>query len=372
MEYIDSPNLVLEALIYLGLRADQSAGIQRLEERFRSKGGQDLAALRRLYAPFQQLQAQLNQRVSLPQDVFPRRFMDLPGFPYDTNGNYSPALLLCAPAAYRCGGDWTQFLKAVSTMTQEQAAHDLLISLDLGHLLGQGAADPVALLVQNIDAMSLPAKTRRALMDVCRRYRAVVRDTVSCLQPVINTLETMLPELQRLADGFTQEIQTLGCDDCLQEISNFHRKNGGHYCLRPLLMDPVSNLFIDEPAEGGGYVVYCGVLRYTLRRMELSARATLDQIYEAIRLLGDRTRFDIFCYLQNHPAYGQELSNHFGLARNTIHHHMTRLFKAGLVTCTVEGTRVYYAIDSDRYSNLLDQQRQMLLCGYCSQKKPAQ
>lgn len=84
-------------------------------------------------------------------------------------------------------------------------------------------------------------------------------------------------------------------------------------------------------------------------------------MYNAIKLLGDKTRFDILCYLKDRKAYGQELSARFGLSRNTIHHHMSKLLAARLVTCTVDGNRVYYTIDRASVSELLDRQRDLLL-----------
>mgnify|MGYP000153874087 CR=1 FL=1 len=127
-----------------------------------------------------------------------------------------------------------------------------------------------------------------------------------------------------------------------------------------LLRCEIDALVSDGPYE----FLYCGVLQDFLRNLLQTDGTSKNHIFRCLHLLGDQTRFDIFCYLLEHPAYGQELSDHFGLARNTIHHHMNKLFDAGLVTYMVKGTRVYYSIDKDHFSNLLDQQRQLLLHGY--------
>ena len=67
---------------------------------------------------------------------------------------------------------------------------------------------------------------------------------------------------------------------------------------------------------------------------------------------------------EDRAAYGQELSDHLGLARNTIHHHMSKLASAGLVTCTVDGNRVYYTVDKSAADRLLIRQRQLLIGGH--------
>ena len=60
-------------------------------------------------------------------------------------------------------------------------------------------------------------------------------------------------------------------------------------------------------------------------------------------------------------AYGQELAVRFGLSRNTIHHHMTKLLAAHLVKCTVDGNRVYYRVDEKSVSRLLDRLSELLM-----------
>ena len=200
-----------------------------------------------------------------------------------------------------------------------------------------------------------------------KNSRAVLERALPLLEKTMDALTQLLPELTKRTELLTREVNAVGCEACLREISTFPA--GKAVChLRPLVVDPGTNLCLDAPAADGSYTIYCGVMRAPLWHLQISSQASLDQIYECIRLLGDRTRFDIFCYLQDHPAYGQELSKHFGLARNTIHHHMSQMFKAGLVNCTMEGTRVYYSIAKDRYSRLLDQQRALLLGGYPSQE----
>lgn len=171
-----------------------------------------------------------------------------------------------------------------------------------------------------------------------------------------------------------------------QDLSRFRQRYAPFAALRQQLDAQVhvpeallKGLFVDLVSiaqnTGGAYSIalllfapaacQCsGVLQDFLRNLLQTDGTSKNHIFRCLHLLGDQTRFDIFCYLLEHPAYGQELSDHFGLARNTIHHHMNKLFDAGLVTYMVKGTRVYYSIDKDHFSNLLDQQRQLLLHGY--------
>lgn len=156
-------------------------------------------------------------------------------------------------------------------------------------------------------------------------------------------------------------MEGLGTESYLRETSSLAITPEVHYHLIPFLMGPDTNLSMEQ--EDGSVVICCGVLRLSLRRT-LAENSSASQVYDAIRIIGDKTRFDILCYLRDHPAvYGQQLCNHFGLARNTIHHHMSKLVNAGLVTCLVEGNRIYYTTDREHLSYLLNQQRQLLIGG---------
>lgn len=362
MDYSSKLNFILEALCYLGLRANES-GRQAREERFLSKGVGSLAAFRAIYAPYQALRQKADALTGLSEAQIMPLFTDLLGDPYPSGGCFSAPMLLLLPLACAHEGDLDSFVAKALACTPDETARSILISLDLTHLLEEADGDAEGVLLRYLLSSDLPKSARVNLAAVQKNHRAILERALPLLERTVDALKQLVPELGTLTDSLTQEVETVGCEACLREIASFPAGRSISH-LRPLVFDPSTNLCLDAPAPDGSYTVYCGVLRPTLRHMQVAAQATLEQIYECIRLLGDRTRFDIFCYLQNHPAYGQELSKHFGLARNTIHHHMSQMFKAGLVNCTMEGTRVYYSIDKDRYNRLLEQQRVLLLGGY--------
>ena len=365
MEYAPEPNLILEALCYLGLRANE-AGRQTLEERFCSRGNTDISRFRALYAPFEAMQRELDRLTALPLAEVQALFGDILGDSYQTNGCYSPPMLLLLPMACCHRGDLDSFREKALTRSPDQTARSILISLDMASLLTPDGTGAEAILLERLLSSDLPKSARVRLLNVQKNSRAILERALPLLEKTVGALTQLMPELERLTELLTGEVNAVGCEACLREISTFPA--GKAVChLRPLVVDPSTNLCLDAPAEDGSYTIYCGVMRAPLWHLQLSSQASLDQIYECIRLLGDRTRFDIFCYLQNRPAYGQELSKRFGLARNTIHHHMSQMFKAGLVNCTMEGTRVYYSINEECYSRLLDQQRALLLGGYPAQ-----
>lgn len=87
---------------------------------------------------------------------------------------------------------------------------------------------------------------------------------------------------------------------------------------------------------------------------------TPDQVQEALRVLGDRTKFDIVRMLGEETLYGGELAARLGLSAATISHHIMQLTSARLLTIVKEGTRVYYRTDKDMLAAYLDAARALL------------
>lgn len=108
MECQARPNLVLEALAYLGSRVN-GGNRENLEKRFRSKGCRDVEALRQKFAPIQALQQLLDGRVDLPEALLKGLFTNLKGFFDNSSGAYSPAVLVFAPQASHWTGDLEGF-----------------------------------------------------------------------------------------------------------------------------------------------------------------------------------------------------------------------------------------------------------------------
>lgn len=358
MHYVAAPNLVLESLIYLGLRAS-GTDPELLEKRLVKMGCTDLAPFRSRYAPFRQLLDRLGE-IPLPEDTLAELFTDLSGFPRSTAGGYSLALLLFLTAASQHDGDLDSFLAAMARRTDEEVSRDFLISLELGQQITPGASCS-ALLRQMLPELPLTRRSRKAFLDAMRGYDEILDRTAQCLRPVYAALREMSPTLNEIARSGSGELSGPEMERYLRENSVFQLDTDTEYTIHPLLVDPCSGLFFDMLPDQDGPIIYCGLMHQFMRHQQKMAAASRSHIHECLHLLGDATRFEIFCYLRDHPAYGQELSEHFGLARNTIHHHMTRLFDVGLVHCVVRGARVYYSIDEAHFGYLLEHLRALFI-----------
>ncbi len=355
MDYRDTPNELLEALCYLGARVN-GFGESNLEERLRARGVEDTRAFQERYTPFAAILKQLDKSVpNLPPESS-ALFRDLPGFQYNSSGAFSPAFLLLFPLASSYEGDLDRLLAQAAARSPQELARDLLLALDLWDNTAEAAANSTEFFLNTILSMTVPAESRLALLDAQRNGARLVLEAGDLLRPVIQAIRKQRPKLAALSQAFCRELEATGYETYLREITSLNVRKGTAYHIYPLLLSPSTNLFLDCPQKDGSVAIYCGVLRQFLLRSVTNTQSSVAQLSDAFHLLADRTRLEILLYLRDHPAYGQELADHFGLARNTIHHHMSKLYNAGLVTCTVDGPRVYYALDLEHLRKLVDRQ----------------
>lgn len=82
---------------------------------------------------------------------------------------------------------------------------------------------------------------------------------------------------------------------------------------------------------------------------------------QVLKLLSDKSKFEILSYIRDKASYGSELAKHLNLTTPTISHHMNALISAELVTLKCEEKRVYYLSNQKRIDEVLRYCRKILL-----------
>ncbi len=357
MEFHSLLNMRLEALAYLGRRAGGYDTAWMLE-RLRSRGVEDTRALEQRAEPIRELTVRLDEAVQVEPERLKYLFDNLPGFPYNTIGSYSRAFLLLYPMA--C--DRMDLASPTSESSRERLAGELALMLDIAEESGTETRMPLEELTNRVLKLSIPAESKVAVLELCHDGGALAGEIRTLTDQVIDHLRREEELLRRCTEPFRQELEQYGPETVLSRTAQPEDQPKAAQRVVPFVFG-MDTLLTSLPTGGEDDPTYCGVLRLPLQTALAGARGPEAEVYEAIKLLADQTRFDILCYLRDHAAYGQELAVKFGLSRNTIHHHMTKLLAAQLVKCTVDGNRVYYRVDEKSVERLLRRQRQLLLPG---------
>lgn len=354
MEFTATINPLLEAASYLGRKAGGRTW-EYMESQISKRGFEPSAAFSEALNTLKQLTARLD-KVTMPEDCR-QLFANLEGFAHNTIGSASRAFLLLYGFVEEYQGDFSPLVRRAKAMTPGERAYHIAMALDMADDRTPQDMEDGAFL-NMVLSLTVPDASKVAIMETYRDFAPLMAQLEKPMTRLLSALEQEKPAFEKLSKILEEKIRAEGCKEYLSRTSSLTPAEDIRYSLRPFVFGMDTDLTTDVgPAD---VCMYCGILREELLDMLSSKRSSRESIFDAFRLLGDRTRFELVCYLSNRSAYGQELSQHFDLSRNTIHHHMNKLSECGLVRCTADGNRIYYTLNRERFRLLLEQQRELL------------
>lgn len=357
--YRTEPNLLLEALAYFGRRAAGSTP-RTISERLANRSVDIPAAFQTQLQSLDSLMDRLDAQIAISQEELAALFGNLKGFPFNTVGSFCPAFLLFYPMVSEFDGCFDRTMASFRKLDRDEISYRFAACLDLADDLPEGQRMSEEAFAESVRSLSVPSESKTAIRNLLHNAQQAAEQAAPWIARAIELLQTE-DLLAAMGDAFGCQVEESGAEAFLSTTSGLTGKGNASFELQSFVFGFDTNLSAVFSHADEQEIVYCGVLRRDLIALVNRPRDPGTDVYEAIKLLADRTRFDILCYLRDHVAYGQELSERFGLSRNTIHHHMGKLLSAHLVTCTVDGNRVYYAVNRERMSALLDRQREMLI-----------
>lgn len=92
----------------------------------------------------------------------------------------------------------------------------------------------------------------------------------------------------------------------------------------------------------------------------MSEEARAEKAVKVLKLLSDKSKFEILTSIKTERAYGSELAKRFHLTTATISHHMASLLDAGLIEVQKVDGRVYYHSRTDTIQETLEYCRKVL------------
>jgi DNA-binding transcriptional ArsR family regulator len=193
--------------------------------------------------------------------------------------------------------------------------------------------------------------------------------------------------LDEICDIFTKIIQLI--KECQNEVNeleqifydywmNYSRENDilnefqkqnsftwessekGTYIVPSIFFSQSIICSIFEKEENKADVMYLGLLIDSNLNIKPPA-ADIGDINNSLKLLSDRSKFDILIYIKDKPAYGFEIANALNLSTSTISYHMSALVNARLVKLEKEANKVYYRINGEEVGKLLEDIKGLLL-----------
>lgn len=131
---------------------------------------------------------------------------------------------------------------------------------------------------------------------------------------------------------------------------------GCYICPHFLLPNSLSIYGDGDRIEPFPYYLHIGIIfdkEFTYLLGNGISCYTPERAIKKLKLLSDKSKFDILMHLRDQKSYGKELSSILNLTTATISHHMSALLEESMLTISKEDKRIYYQSNTDEIEELL-------------------
>lgn len=306
-----------------------------------------------------QIEFLLNSELIADFDRLGFFFRRLDGAAFDDSIDFLPASLLLLDTVYHDFKGMDEIKSYLLGKTPRAIHREICTALASDELCPPDISDLDALM-EFIYTLPFPDQTKWRILDLCRHYTDYLGELLGLLQPAVQMVEKNRHLFDELIRCCSQE------QIFLEEIPAYIRSLIGfdiseYTCVEiyPMVLGFNSATVVPPDSPADPLRIYIGILM----RFMGSNMVTIDiaELARSMKSLGDPTRLEMLCCIKNQSTYGQELSNRFGVTSTTVYHHMNKLLMVGLAESKLEGNRVYFSMNQQGVSTLIDQLKRLLL-----------
>lgn len=182
------------------------------------------------------------------------------------------------------------------------------------------------------------------LLAILKRYRKAYEQAAREFEDMIQHQEELLKELVELTG---MKLEVLSDTEELLVLPAF----SGFRSL--------SFLTQDLREHGQGTLIWGLDILLLLKHKK--AGVSVDTICSSLKLLSDKSKFEILCYVSRQCAYGAQIAKELQLTTPTISYHMQALMNAGFIKFRKENNRLYYSLNREYLEEFLEMTKQKLL-----------
>lgn len=100
-------------------------------------------------------------------------------------------------------------------------------------------------------------------------------------------------------------------------------------------------------------IIFQGVLADKLDLYQKNLKNAKEMLPQILKLLGDKSKFEILCLLKSHGRYNLEIAEELQLTPATASHHMSMLLSNHMVTVEKKDGRVYYQLNQETLKEIM-------------------
>lgn len=108
---------------------------------------------------------------------------------------------------------------------------------------------------------------------------------------------------------------------------------------------------------------YCfyGALNHKLIMYQDERNQNKETLLTGLKLLSDKSKFEILCSLKERPKYNLEIAQQLHLTPATMSHHMNLLLSGGFVTIEKAEGKMYYHLSSKKIKEMIKTLKQLFM-----------
>lgn len=99
--------------------------------------------------------------------------------------------------------------------------------------------------------------------------------------------------------------------------------------------------------------IFQGVLADKIDLYQNNLKNAKEKLPQLLKLLGDKSKFEILCLLKSHGKYNLEIAEELRLTPATASHHMSMLLSNQMVTVEKKDGKVYYQLNQDTLKEIM-------------------
>ena len=241
-----------------------------------------------------------------------------------------------------------------------------------GDLTSTETLDAVAI-TRYILKMDLPDALLYRLEEIYFNREAHIEKLCFIINETVSFMNKYRDELESVINGFYDYWGRMQGDRSFYQfvtedisfLSGMEEYKGG-YMLVPSLHFAEFSMSIPADSDKRKAVLcislmYGETLSVNAMFGTASPKLSTERAINALKLLSDKSRFEIMRYIHSHNAYGNEIAEHLGLTTATVSHHMSALLEANLISLEQKNGKIYYHINKDTLSQYINFYEEKLL-----------
>ena len=367
---------VSEAIILLEWMAQEHSSIGEVEKNITGTSGEAMEDLQRLFGL-------LRQMVKDAEKQF-RRKKDKISFYFQSGKNWeetnSTLVLLSSEMKVFSGKSASEVWKELEELSEEEVCRKF--SLQMLRVAGNGLYDnemnetgDAAEIMRRILKLQISSEKKLIFQDLFWNREEHRKQTFELIEETVDFLQGYREELEAEAARFYEHWSGFLVDGHVfsQYVKEYFRIDIGEenpygFEVWPCILGINRCSYTSDMDENGKFrspeIVHLGSAETYgayMKGWKFTPELENKHVLEVLKVLSDKSKFEILSYIRDKRAYGSELAKHMGLTTATISHHMGALFDCGLVEIERENNRMFYREKKETMEQVLEYCRKTLL-----------